>query len=141
MKKPSGAARSRSRQFLVQALYQAQLTEVEFCDVITPFMADHNMKRADLDYFKDVLRGIHVDHEALKAMIVAKADRDYDDLDPIEKGILLMGCYELQSRIDVPYKVVINEGIELAQSFGATDSFKYVNSILDAVAKDLRPHG
>ena len=136
--KPSAAARSRSRQFLVQALYQAQLTGIEFALVIDPFIKDHNMKRADMEYFKDVLRGIANDQQKLEELIAAKADRPFDELDPIEKGILMMGTFELCSRIDVPYRVVINEGVELAKSFGATDSYKYVNSILDSLAKELR---
>jgi N utilization substance protein B len=136
--KPSAAARSRSRQFLVQALYQAQLTGTEFALVIDSFTKENNMKRADIDYFKDVLRGISNDQQKLEELIAGKADRPLDELDPIEKGILMMGVFELCSRIDVPYRVVINEGVELAKSFGGTDSYKYVNSILDSLAKELR---
>ena len=136
--KSNAAARSRSRQFLVQALYQAQLTTTEFALVIDPFIEDHNMKRADMEYFRDVLLGIANDQQKLEELIAAKADRPFDELDPIEKGILIMGTFELCSRIDVPYRVVINEGVELAKSFGATDSYKYVNSILDSLAKELR---
>ena len=136
--KPNPAARSRSRQFLVQALYQAQLTGDEFRSVIDPFVADHNMKRADVDYFKEILSGIDKERENLEALIVPKLDRSYEEIDPIEKGILLLGCYELTQRIDVPYRVVINESVELAKSFGATDGHKYVNSVLDALAKDIR---
>ncbi len=123
---------------MVQALYQAQLTDVRVADVIESFITDHNMKRADIDYFREVLRGIHRDEASLCSLINEKADRDFSELDPVEKGILLMSVYELASRIDVPYRVVINEGIELAKSFGATDSYKFVNSILDAIARDLR---
>jgi N utilization substance protein B len=136
--KSNAAARSRSRQFLVQALYQAQLTTTEFALVIDPFIEDHNMKRADMEYFRDVLLGIANDQQKLEELIAAKADRPFDELDPIEKGILIMGTFELCFRIDVPYRVVINEGVELAKSFGATDSYKYVNSILDSLAKELR---
>lgn len=136
--KSGAAARSRARQFMVQALYQAQLTDVRVADVIESFITDHNMKRADIDYFREVLRGIHRDEASLCSLINEKADRDFSELDPVEKGILLMSVYELASRIDVPYRVVINEGIELAKSFGATDSYKFVNSILDAIARDLR---
>ena len=99
------------------------------------------MKRADIDYFSEVLYGIHAERDELEVLITAKLDRPYKELDPVEKGVLLLGCYELKSRIDVPFKVVINEGVELAKSFGATDGFKYVNSILDALAKDLRRSG
>ena len=139
--KPAIAAKSRSRRFLVQALYQAQLTGDDFADVIEPFIAEHNMKRADLEYFREVLRGIHRDQDSLKLTLEKSLDRQYDDLDPIERAILLLGSYELASRIEVPYKVVINESVELAKMFGATDSYKYVNSILDVLAKESRSRG
>lgn len=132
------AARSRTRKFIVQALYQAQLTSERPCDVIHPFIEEHNMKRADLDYFREVLLGIDEKNESLNALIAGKLDREMSEIDPIEKAILWLGCYELEARVEVPYRVVINEGIELARSFGATDSFKYINSILDALARDLR---
>ncbi len=136
--KVSAAARRRSRQFLVQALYQALMTGTEPALIIDPFTEDHNMKRADLQYFKDVLQGIANNQKNLEELIAGHADRPFDEIDPIEKGILMIGTFELCSRIDVPYRVVINEGVELAKSFGATDSYKYVNSILDALAKELR---
>ena len=136
--KPDKAARSRSRKFLVQALYQAQMTGDDFASVADPFIEEHNMKRADLEYFREVLKGIHLELTALTEQIVARLDRPVDELDYIERGILLLGCYELTSRIEIPYKVVINESVELAKTFGATDSYKYVNSILDAIARDVR---
>ncbi len=139
--KPSPAARTKSRQFLVQALYQAQLSDATYAEVAEPFIEDHNMKRADLDYFRDALRAIDQDEQSLREMINVAGDKTFDELDPIERGVLLLGCYELKTRIDVPFRVVINEAIELAQSFGATDSYKYVNSVLDKLAADLRPHG
>lgn len=132
------AARTKTRQFLIQALYQAQLMDEDFASVADPFIAEHNMKRADMAYFREMLVGIHTDLEELQLLITAKLDRGFDELDPVEKAILLLGSYELKARIDIPYKVVINESVELAKSFGATDSFKYVNSILDHLAKDLR---
>ncbi len=134
----TNAARSRTRQFLVQALYQAQMLDVGFAEVIIPFMNDHNMKRADLTYFKEALHGINADQEALISLIEGAAEKTYQALDPVERGILLLGAYELKHRIDVPYRVVINESIELAQSFGATDSYRFVNSVLDSLSTDLR---
>lgn len=139
--KPATAARSRSRQYLVQALYQAQLTGDAFDEVIEPFITDHNMKRADLDYFREALKSIAIEHDELAELIEAAGDKSFAELDPVERGVLLLACYELKSRIDIPYRVVINEAIELARSFGATDSYKYVNSVLDRVAAQLRPHG
>lgn len=139
--KQDAAAKSRTRRFLVQALYQARLTGDDIAEVIGPFMQDHNMKRADLDYFQAALGCIAEDQDALKTLIAAKLDRKFEELDPIEEAILMLGSFELKHRIEIPFRVVINEGIELAKSFGATDSYRYVNSILDELAKDLRPHG
>lgn len=132
------AARSKTRRFLLQALYQVELTGEEHASVIDAFIADHNMKRADLAYFREVLKGIHQSAAELQALIEPRLDRQYEELDPIEKSILMLSTYELQSRIDIPYKVVINEGVELAKSFGATESFKLVNSVLDDLSKELR---
>ena len=132
------AARSKTRRFLLQAMYQAELTGEEYGSVVDPFIADHNMKRADLSYFREILGGIHLAADDLQALIALKLDRGFDELDPIEKSILLLGAYELQSRIDIPYKVVINEGVELAKAFGANESFKLINSVLDELSKDVR---
>ena len=132
------AARSKTRRFLLQAMYQAELTGEEYGSVVDPFIADHNMKRADLSYFREILAGIHLVVDDLQTLIALKLDRGFDELDPIEKSILLLGAYELQSRIDIPYKVVINEGVELANVFGASESFKLINSVLDELSKDVR---
>ena len=132
------AARSKTRRFLLQAMYQAELTGEEYGSVVDPFIAGHNMKRADLSYFREILAGIHLAVDDLQTLITLKLDRGFDELDPIEKSILLLGAYELQSRIDIPYKVVINEGVELAKAFGASESFKLINSVLDELSKDVR---
>ena len=132
------AARSKARRFLLQAMYQAELTDEDYSSVADSFIADHNMKRADLTYFREILNGLQVKYDRLRCCIAAKLDRDFAELDPIEKSILLLGAYELIARIDIPYRVVINEGVELAKSFGATESYKLVNSVLDALSKDIR---
>ena len=132
------AARSKARRFLLQAMYQAELTDEDYSSVADPFIAYHNMKRADLTYFREILNGLQVKYDRLRYCIAAKLDRDFAELDPIEKSILLLGAYELIARIDIPYRVVINEGVELAKSFGATESYKLVNSVLDALSKDIR---
>ena len=119
-------------------MYQAELTDEDYSSVADPFIADHNMKRADLTYFREILNGLQVKYDRLRFCIAAKLDRDFAELDPIEKSILLLGAYELIARIDIPYRVVINEGVELAKSFGATESYKLVNSVLDALSKDIR---
>ncbi len=131
------AARSRSRKFLVQAAYQALLTGDDIDSVIEPFILAHNMRRADIQYFRDLLGGIHRNLASLKQSLSSKLDRGYDELDPVETAILLLGAEELSAHPEVPHKVVINEAIELAKLFGATDSYKYINAVLDALAQDL----
>ena len=135
------AARSRSRKFLVQALYQALLTGETIESVIEPFILAHKMQRADIPYFRALLGGIHTNLAQLKQTLSAKLDRDYEELDPVETAILLLGAEELSAHPQVPYKIVINEAVELAKLFGATDSYKYINAVLDALAQDLESAG
>lgn len=133
--KAQAAARSRSRRYLVQALYQAGMTGESIAEVVEPFIADHNMKRADLDYFRELMLGISQEAEHLESLIKTHLDRGFHELDPVIRAILLLGSEELTRRHEVPAPVIINEGIELAKMFGSTDSHRYVNSILDALAK------
>ena len=133
------AARNKSRRFLVQALYQAQIAEVELSEVVSLFEQDHNMKRADLVFFREVLGGINDNYLSLVSSIEEIGHRSFTESDPIERGILLIGSFELNYKSDIPYKVVINECIELAKYFGASESFKYINSVLDSLSKTLRP--
>jgi N utilization substance protein B len=133
------AARNKSRRFLVQALYQAQIAEVELSEVVSLFEQDHNMKRADLVFFREVLEGINENYLSLVSSIEEIGHRPFTESDPIERGILLIGSFELNYKGDIPYKVVINECIELAKYFGASESFKYINSVLDSLSKTLRP--
>ena len=133
------AARNKSRRFLVQALYQAQIAEVELSEVVSLFEQDHNMKRADLVFFREVLEGINDNYLSLVSSIEEIGHRPFTESDPIERGILLIGSFELNYKSDIPYKVVINECIELAKYFGAAESFKYINSVLDTLSKTLRP--
>ncbi len=123
---------------MVQALYQAHMTGEAAGSVVDPFIAEHNMKRADLAYFREVMRGIEAEQSTLEEAISHPMDRDYDELDPIATAILQIGAYELINRIEVPYRVVLNESIELAKLFGASESHRYVNSILDNIARQYR---
>lgn len=132
------AARRKARRFLLQALYQIELTSDSVSQVEKQFLDDHDMKRVDTDYLHDVLTGIGKDRDRLWEVIDPCLDRPRKELDPVERCILIIGAYELLERIDVPYKVVIDEGIELAQVFGASGSFKYINTVLDKIAKAHR---
>ena len=122
----------------LQACYQMQFTGDSASVVEQQFLCDHDMKRVDTTYFHELLVGIVAQEDALLEAIKPKLDRDLKEIDPVEKAILLIGGFELMQRIDVPYKVVIDEGVELAKLFGASGSFKYVNSILDQLAKQYR---
>lgn len=115
-----------------------QLTGDSASTVERQFLDDHEMKRVDTTYFHEVLTGIASQQDELFEAIKLHLDRDLQEIDPVEKAVLLIGSYELKERIDIPYKVVINESVELAKQFGATGSFKYVNSILDHLAKHYR---
>jgi N utilization substance protein B len=136
----SPASRSKARRFALQALYQIQLTGCSAATAEQQFLDDHEMKRVDVEYLHALLAGTSENRDELISLITPTLDRAFTALDPIEKAILYIGCFELVHRIDVPYRVVINEAIELARQFGATESHKYVNSILDRLAKTHRPH-
>lgn len=129
--------RKRARDLLVQALYQWQLSQAAPEQIEAEFRAD-NGRKVDWDFFHQALTTIMGTPQEIDALFLPHLDRDPTQLDPIEIGILRLGCFELAKRIDVPYKVVINEGVELAKKYGATESHKFVNGILDKAAQQLR---
>jgi len=132
------AQRRKARHFGLQALYQWTLSGAALADIEAEFRVDNDFRHTDGDYFSAVLRGVTSDVDALEALFEPALDRALDDLDPIERNLLRLGTFELRDRIDVPYKVVINEAVSLAKKFGATESHRYINGVLDRVARDLR---
>jgi len=138
MKKPSPASRSKARRFVLQALYQMHMSGTSAVDVFAQFQQSHDMKRVDTEYLRGLLIGIDTHRVELLALIEPKLERKVKELDPIETAALLIGAYELQHKIELPYRVAINEGVELAKQFGATESHRLVNSVLDALARELR---
>lgn len=136
--KLSLAQRRKARRLIMQALYQWQIAKTEPLVIEAEFRQE-NPGKIDWDYFSEVFLEIprQVDH--LNAHLKPLLDRAVDALDPVERALLYLGTYELAYRIDVPFKVVINEAVELAKVFGATDSHKYVNGVLDKLAAILRP--
>ena len=132
------AQRRKARHFGLQALYQWTLSGAALSDIEAEFRVDNDFRHTDGDYFSAVLRGVTSDVDALEALFAPALDRSLDDLDPIERNLLRLGTYELRDRIDVPYKVVINEAVSLAKKFGATESHRYINGVLDKVARELR---
>ena len=138
-KSDSPGARSRARDLIVQSLYQKQLTDHDVVELLRQFHDRPDYARVDQSYYDDALKAICETREAIEKDIDELADRPVANLDPVEKAILMLGFYELQSRPDVPFKVVINECVNLAKRFGAVDGHKYINALLDRAVKKLRP--
>ncbi len=134
----SSGARTRARELLVQALYQKQIAGHECAELLAQFHEQAAYERVDQAFFDEALPAICNSQQALEQTIDGLIDRPLDQLDPVELSVLLIGVYELESRIDVPYKVVINEGVNLARRFGALDGHKYINACLDVAAQSLR---
>ncbi|MCW8829182.1 MAG: transcription antitermination factor NusB, partial [Gammaproteobacteria bacterium] len=131
-------ARSLARERAMQALYQWQLTGQELNDIDRQFMEEQDMKGVDKKYFKELLHEIPRQLDELDAHGEGVLDRTIEQVDPVERAILRIGIYELQHRIDIPYRVVINEMVELAKIYGAEQGHKYINGILDKLAARLR---
>lgn len=129
--------RQKARRMVLQALYQWQLADAAVSDIQAEFRS-YYLGKIDWAYFNEVFPAIPPCVKELDAAMLQWLDRDIKDLDPIELCLLRFGMYELLHRIDVPYKVVINEHVELARVFGATDGHKYVNGILDKAARQIR---
>lgn len=135
----SAKSRQRTRALLVKALYQWQLAAHGYDELIEQFSTLSEFERADQPYFCDLLRRVLDDSEALDRLIASLAVRKLDQLDAVGRAVLLLSLAELKHRPDVPTKVSINEGVELAKRFGATDSFRFVNAVLDKASRELRP--
>ena len=134
----AGRARSLSRKLAMQALYQWQLTGQSAAELRNQYASDEGFGDADAEYFRVLLDGITGGAAELDATLGGLIDRPVAQLDPVERAVLLIGLYELGECLDVPYRVVINEGIELAKRFGATEGHKFVNAVLDRAARSLR---
>jgi len=132
------SAKTKARECAVQALYQWQLTGQNLSIIERQFFEDDRLKNAQKSYFIEMLRSIPKNLDKIDAALVDFVDREVEEIDPVERAILRIGAYELIHKTDVPYRVVINEGVELAKSFGAEGSHKYVNGVLDKVAQVQR---
>jgi N utilization substance protein B len=132
------AQRRKARHYAMQALYQWHMAGASLSTIEAEFRTDYDFAQVDLDYFQALLHGVPAQLDELEAMLEPLLDRSLDELDPIERSLLRMGTFELKERIDVPYKVVINEAVSLAKKFGATDGHKYINGVLDKAARQLR---
>jgi len=135
--KPS--PRRKARELAVQAIYSWQISQNSVNDIEVNFIAENSKRRFDIEYFQLLLRGVTSNISEIDDAISPYVDRPLDDIDHVEKAILRVAVFELKDCTDVPYRVVINEAIELAKSFAADDSHKFVNGVLDKTVKLIRP--
>jgi N utilization substance protein B len=132
------ALRRKARRLAMQALYQWHVADQSITQIEAEFLTDNDVSKFDKDYFSEVLRGVASSKTELDTHIEKLIDRALKDLTPVELAILRMGTYEFIHRIDVPYKVIINEGVELSKTFGANEAHRFVNGVLDKLAQALR---
>jgi N utilization substance protein B len=131
-------ARSRARRLAMQGLYEWQMSDNAPQDIVASYRQQHDLKNVDEEYFKILLLGVPAQLEEIDAALSPHVSRPLLEVDPIELAILRLATYELIYRLDIPYRVVINEALELAKTFGAEGGHKFVNGILDKVAAKIR---
>lgn len=143
--KPAGkppkpkSARRRSREIALQGLYEWLVSGTEAAIIDAHMREQEGFEKSDRAHFEALLHGCIAEAVDLDAVLAKHVDRKTTELSPVEHAVLMIGAYELKHCVDIPYKVAINEAVELAKSFGGTDGHKYVNGVLDKAATDLRP--
>ncbi len=135
---PAKSARHRARELALQGIYQWRMSGGDHLEIEKTTRAEKSLGRYDIELFSQLLRGVVSHNEELVAAITPHLDRDMNELSPIEFSILLLGAFELSRHPEVPYRVVINESVELAKTFGGTDGHKFVNGVLDKLAAQFR---
>jgi N utilization substance protein B len=130
--------RSRARRHAAQAIYQWQVTGQDVGEILTQFLLAPDAPKFDVAYFQDLVRGVATSLNALDAALQPHLDRPVEQVDLVERAVLRLGAYELARHPEVPYRVVINEAVELAKTFGAEQGHRYVNGVLDKLARTAR---
>jgi N utilization substance protein B len=133
-------AKSLARRLALQALYQMQINPLPWQQVQQQLSADPEAERVDQDYFRALMEGVAPQREALDEKLSALCEIPPLELDPIEHAVLWLGLHELQSHPELPYRVALDEAVQLSKQFGATDGHKFVNAVLDRAAQELRPN-
>ena len=133
------AAKRKARRFAMQGLYEWLLTNNPAHEIEARTRAENHMNKTDVVYYHELLSQTITHNEALDGILDPAIDRELEALNVVERAILLLGVYEMRTRLEIPYAIIIDEGVELAKYFGATDSHKYVNGVLDKLARELRP--
>lgn len=126
-------SRRKARALALQVIFEWQFEASAILDIEARYLADLNPKKVDADYFNDLVRGTVRNISAIDAVIIPYLDREFTQLNQVERAILRLAVYELKYRLDVPYKVVINEALELAKVFGSIEGYKYINGVLDKI--------
>ena len=130
--------KSMARRSAVQAIYQWQLTGLDLSEIERQFVEEHGLSKGELPYFHDLLHNVPKTLAAIDAALTEFTSRPIQQIDPVERAILRISTYELMQRAEIPYRVIVNEGINLAKEFGAAQSHKFVNGLLDKVARKHR---
>lgn len=138
LRKPSSSKRHQSRRFAVQALYSHMLSGTDAKELLGHFRSEDSFTRCDAAYFDQLVSGVLAARRQLEALLADVLDRPITQLDPVEHAVLLLASYELAHCPELPYRVAINEAVELAKLFGATEGHKYINGVVDRLAHKLR---
>jgi N utilization substance protein B len=130
--------RHKSREFALRALYQWQVTGQDVGDIVSQYLASNDVRKFDVPYFQDLFRGVPTHLHELVSHLDPLLDRGVEQVDLVERALLRLGAYELQHHPEIPYRVVINEAVELAKEYGAEQGHRYVNGVLDKLSESLR---
>jgi N utilization substance protein B len=137
---PPISRRGLSRRLTIQALYQWLVNETSPATLLKQFAEqEEGLGRADPDYFEELLKGTVAEATNLTVSLVPHLDRPLNQLDPVEHAILMLGAWEMSYKPEIPWKVVVNEAVNLAKTFGAEDGYKFVNGVMDKLARTIRP--
>ncbi len=136
--RPGPRGRVNARRCAVQALYQWLMTAHAPDTIVAEFLADREIDSVDLDYFEELVREVTGSFETLRSDLEVCIDREWHRLDAVERAVLLIGAYEMRHCQEIPYRVVINEGVELCKMFGTVEGHRYVNGVLDRLARERR---
>jgi N utilization substance protein B len=134
----STTERHNARSYAVQAMYQWQIAGAPISEIEQQFLTEHIDKKLDMDFFKELIRGIPANKEEIDLAIKPFMNRSMSDIDPVELAVLRLATYELLKRPDIPYRVIINEALNLTKEFGSVEGYKFINGILDRIAKSSR---
>jgi len=130
--------RRKSRELVMKSVYRGLVNDLDMTQIKKDIQEDPDFIRADQNLYEEILSGVFKNLKPLKAELESYIDRSYDELSPIELSIMYFSLYELKHSVSVPYKVVINEAVEIAKTFGGADGYKYINGILNQAAKKNR---